>query len=51
MEKLKGETLNRAIALIEKYQNDELITPGLAPHAPHTVTKEVIRNKKSFWKI
>ena len=38
--KTKGETLNRAIALIEKYQNDELITPGLAPHAPHTVTKE-----------
>ncbi|WP_300343414.1 MULTISPECIES: amidohydrolase [unclassified Fusobacterium] len=38
--KNKGETLNRAIALIEKYQNDELITPGLAPHAPHTVTKE-----------
>ena len=38
--KTKGETLNRAIALIEKYQNDELITPGLAPHAPNTVTKE-----------
>ena len=38
--KTKRETLNRAIALIEKYQNDELITPGLAPHAPNTVTKE-----------
>ena len=38
--KTKGETLNRAIALIEKYQNDELITLGLAPHAPNTVTKE-----------
>lgn len=25
---------------IEKYKNDELITPGFGPHAPHTVTKE-----------
>ncbi|MDO4589757.1 MAG: amidohydrolase [Fusobacterium sp.] len=40
--KTKGETINRAIALIEKYQNDELITPGLAPHAPNTVTKEML---------
>lgn len=38
--KNKGETLNRAIAFIEKYKNDELITPGFGPHAPHTVTKE-----------
>lgn len=36
----KGETLNRAVAFIEKYKNDELITPGFGPHAPHTVTKE-----------
>ena len=38
--KEKGETLNRAVAFIEKYKNDELITPGFGPHAPHTVTKE-----------
>ncbi|MGL5057203.1 MAG: amidohydrolase, partial [Fusobacteriaceae bacterium] len=38
--KQKGETLNRAIAFIEKYKNDELITPGFGPHGPHTVTKE-----------
>lgn len=25
---------------IEKYKNDELITPGFGPHAPHTVNKE-----------
>lgn len=46
--KNKGETLNRAIALIEKYQGDELITPGLAPHAPHTVTKEELLEIKEI---
>ncbi|HNP64058.1 MAG TPA: amidohydrolase [Woeseiaceae bacterium] len=32
--------LKLATALVEKYKNDELITPGYGPHAPHTVTKE-----------
>ena len=31
--------LKLAIELVEKYKNDELITPGFGPHAPHTVTK------------
>lgn len=31
-----------AIALVEKYQGDELITPGFGPHAPHTVTRETL---------
>jgi cytosine/adenosine deaminase-related metal-dependent hydrolase len=29
-----------AIAFVEKYKNDELITPGFGPHAPHTVKQE-----------
>jgi len=29
-----------ALEFIEKYKNDELITPGFGPHAPHTVNKE-----------
>lgn len=29
-----------AMEFIEKYKNDELITPGFGPHAPHTVNKE-----------
>lgn len=38
------ETINRAIELIEKYKDDELITPGFGPHAPHTVLeKDLIR--------
>jgi 5-methylthioadenosine/S-adenosylhomocysteine deaminase len=32
--------LELATAFVEKYQGDELITPGFGPHAPHTVTKE-----------
>lgn len=32
--------LKLATALVERYKNDELITPGYGPHAPHTVTKE-----------
>jgi cytosine/adenosine deaminase-related metal-dependent hydrolase len=32
--------LELAIAFVEKYKDDELITPGFGPHAPHTVTKE-----------
>ena len=35
--------LELAIALVEKYKNDELITPGFGPHAPHTVTKENLK--------
>lgn len=46
--KEKGETLNRAIALVEKYKNDELITPGFGPHAPHTVTKEELLKIKEL---
>lgn len=34
------ETINRAIELIEKYKDDELITPGFGPHAPHTVLEK-----------
>ena len=34
--------LELAIALVEKYKDDELITPGFGPHAPHTVTKETL---------
>lgn len=32
--------LELATAFVQKYKNDELITPGYGPHAPHTVTKE-----------
>jgi len=32
--------LELATAFVEKYKDDELITPGFGPHAPHTVTKE-----------
>ncbi len=46
----KGETLNRAIAFVEKYQDDELITPGFGPHAPHTVTKEELLKIKELSK-
>lgn len=35
-----GETLKRAVDFIEKYKNDELITPGFGPHGPHTVKKD-----------
>lgn len=34
--------LKLATALVEKYKDDELITPGYGPHAPHTVTKETL---------
>lgn len=34
------ETIERAVNLIETYQNDELITPGFAPHGIHTVSRE-----------
>lgn len=46
--KSKGETLKRAIAFIEKYKDDELITPGFAPHAPHTVSKEELLKIKEL---
>ncbi|MEG0235105.1 amidohydrolase [Cetobacterium sp.] len=48
--KNKGETLNRAIAFVEKYKNDELITPGFGPHGPHTVTKEELLKIKELSK-
>lgn len=32
--------IKMATEFIEKYKNDELITPGFGPHAPHTVKKE-----------
>ena len=48
--KEKGETLNRAIAFVEKYKNDELITPGFGPHGPHTVTKEELLKIKELSK-
>ena len=32
--------IEMAIKFIEKYKDDELITPGFGPHAPHTVKKE-----------
>lgn len=38
--KKQGETIDRAVAFIEKYKNDELITPAFGPHGPHTVTKD-----------
>ncbi|MGL5703651.1 MAG: amidohydrolase [Cetobacterium sp.] len=44
----KGETLERAIAFVEKYKNDELITPGFGPHGPHTVTKEELLKIKEL---
>lgn len=46
--KEKGETLNRAVAFIEKYKNDDLITPGFGPHGPHTVTKEELLKIKDL---
>lgn len=46
--KEKGETLNRAIAFVEKYRNDELITPGFGPHGPHTVIKEELLKIKDL---
>ena len=35
--------LELATAFVEKYKDDELITPGFGPHAPHTVTKENLK--------
>ena len=32
--------IDLAIEFIEKYKDDELITPGFGPHAPHTVNTE-----------
>ena len=32
-----ADALKRAEAFIEKWKNDPLITPAVAPHAPHTV--------------
>lgn len=41
--KTPGETLERAVKFVEKYQNDPLITPGFAPHAPQNVTPEELK--------
>ncbi|MGL5054025.1 MAG: amidohydrolase [Cetobacterium sp.] len=46
--KEKGESLARAIAFVEKYKNDELITPGFGPHGPHTVTREELLKIKEL---
>ncbi len=46
--KEKGVTLNRAVAFIEKYKDDELITAGFGPHGPHTVTKEELLKIKEL---
>ncbi len=42
------ETIARAVSFIEKYKDDELITPGFGPHAPHTVNKEDLETIKTL---
>ena len=32
--------IDRSIEFIERYKDDELITPGFGPHAPHTVNSD-----------
>ena len=39
-----------AIKFIEKYKNDELITPGFGPHAPHTVKEEDLKRIRDLSK-
>jgi cytosine/adenosine deaminase-related metal-dependent hydrolase len=34
------ELIDRAIQFVEKYKDDDLITPGFGPHATHTVVKD-----------
>jgi len=38
--------IDLAIEFIEKYKDDELITPGFGPHAPHTVNIEDLEKIK-----
>ena len=38
--------IDLAIDFIEKYKDDELITPGFGPHAPHTVNQEDLEKIK-----
>jgi len=40
--------IDLAIEFIEKYKDDELITPGFGPHAPHTVNKEDLEKIKNL---
>ena len=40
--------IDLAIEFIENYKDDELITPGFGPHAPHTVNKEDLENIKKL---
>jgi len=42
--------IDLAIKFIEKYKNDELITPGFGPHAPHTVKKEDLERIRNLSK-
>lgn len=35
--------LDYSIKFIEKWKNDDLITPGIAPHAPYTNTEESLK--------
>ena len=39
-----------AIEFVEKYKNDELITPGFGPHAPHTVKEEDLKRIRDLSK-
>lgn len=40
--------IDLAIEFIENYKDDELITPGFGPHAPHTVNKEDLEKIKAL---
>ena len=40
--------INLAIEFIENYKDDELITPGFGPHAPHTVNTEDLEKIKDL---
>ncbi len=38
--------IDLAIEFVENYKDDELITPGFGPHAPHTVNREDLEKIK-----
>ena len=40
--------IDLAVEFIEKYKDDELITPGFGPHAPHTVNTEDLEKIKNL---
>jgi cytosine/adenosine deaminase-related metal-dependent hydrolase len=40
--------IDLAIEFIENYKDDDLITPGFGPHAPHTVNREDLENIKKL---